>query len=77
MCVTHLPQIAVMADAHYEVSKRQDEGRTYTYVNRLDLEGRKKEIARLTGGDIVTQTTLMSAEEQLEAARRFKAELKS
>ncbi len=77
MCVTHLPQIAVMADAHYEVSKRQDEGRTYTYVNRLDLEGRKKEIARLTGGDIVTQTTLMSAEEQLKAAQRFKEELKS
>ena len=77
MCVTHLPQIAAMADAHYEVSKEQSGGRTYTYVNRLDLEGRKKEIARLTGGDNVTQTTLLSAGEQLEAARRFKAGLKA
>ena len=77
MCVTHLPQIAAMADAHYEVSKEQSDGRTYTYVNQLDFEGKKKEIARLTGGDIVTQTTLLSAGEQLEAARRFKAGLKT
>ncbi|MBR5381015.1 MAG: DNA repair protein RecN [Oscillospiraceae bacterium] len=72
MCVTHLPQIAVMADAHYEVRKEQSGGRTYTYVNQLDVEGRKREIARLTGGENVTETTLRSAEEQLAAADRFK-----
>ena len=72
MCVTHLPQIAVMADAHFEVRKEQTGGRTYTYVNQLDVEGRKREIARLTGGENVTETTLMSAEEQLAAAASFK-----
>jgi len=72
MCVTHLPQIAVMADAHFEVRKEQTGGRTYTYVNQLDVEGRKREIARLTGGENVTETTLMSAEEQIAAAASFK-----
>jgi DNA repair protein RecN (Recombination protein N) len=73
LCVTHLPQIAVMADAHFQIEKKAQEGRTFTYVNELDLEGRKKEIARLLGGEHITATTLLSAAEQLAASEDYKA----
>lgn len=72
MCVTHLPQIAAMADSHYVISKEERGGRTYTDVNALDREGRRRELARLHGGDAVTATTLASAEEQLQAAEGYK-----
>ena len=70
-----MPQIAAMADSHYLISKEERSGRTYTEVNRLDLEGRKEELARLHGGDNITLTTLASAGEQLEAAERYKKSL--
>lgn len=72
MCVTHLPQIAAMADSHYAISKQERGGRTYTDVVLLDREGRRRELARLHGGDVVTATTLASAEEQLQAAENYK-----
>ena len=72
MCVTHLPQIAAMADQHYLIQKQERAGRTYTDVLPLDREGRRRELARLHGGDNITETTLQSAEEQLEACETFK-----
>ena len=72
MCVTHLPQIAAMADSHYVISKQERGGRTYTDVALLDREGRRRELARLHGGEVVTATTLASAEEQLQAAENYK-----
>ncbi len=72
LCVTHLMQLAVMADVHFEIEKKTQNGRTYTYVTELDYEARKHEIARLTGGENVTETTLLSAAEQLEASARYK-----
>ena len=72
MCVTHLPQIAAMADSHFRISKEERNGRTYTQVQPLDRDGRRHELARLHGGDLVTETTLSSAEEQLLAAEAFK-----
>lgn len=72
MCVTHLPQIAAMADSHYLISKEEQEGRTFTHVLQLDREGRRRELARLHGGENVTATTLASAEEQLNSAEVFK-----
>jgi len=75
LCVTHLPQIAVMADTHFEIRKSISGGRTFTHVSELDFEGRKREIARLSGGENVTITTLTSAAEQLEAAGKYKREL--
>lgn len=72
MCVTHLPQIAAMADSHYLISKEEQEGRTFTHVLQLDREGRRMELARLHGGENVTATTLASAEEQLNSAEAFK-----
>lgn len=72
MCVTHLPQIAAMADSHYLIAKHEEGGRTYTEVHGLTREGRRRELARLHGGDFITETTLASAEEQLAAAEAFK-----
>ena len=65
LVVTHLPQIAAMADTHFLISKAEKDGRTYTSVTPLDLEGRKAEIARLIGGAKNTSNTLKSAEEML------------
>jgi DNA repair protein RecN (Recombination protein N) len=73
LCVTHLPQIAAMADSHFVIAKQERDGRTYTEVTPLDREGRRRELARLYGGDNVTGTTLAGAEEQLSAAEQFKA----
>ena len=72
MCVTHLPQIAAMADNHYLISKEERSGRTYTQVLKLDQEGRERELARLHGGDNITALTLASAGEQLSAADAYK-----
>jgi DNA repair protein RecN (Recombination protein N) len=72
ICVTHLPQIAAMADSHFVISKTERGGRTYTSVTPLDEEGRRMELARLHGGENITTTTLASAGEQLDAARAYK-----
>lgn len=68
LCVTHLPQIAAMGDTHMLISKYEENGRTYTTVTPLDKEGRKKELARIIGGSVITETTLKSAEEMLIAS---------
>ena len=65
LCVTHLPQIAALADTHLLIAKGEREGRTYTTVTELDREGRKLELARIIGGACITATTLKSAEEML------------
>ena len=65
LCVTHLPQLAAMGDTHLLIAKSERDGRTYTTVTPLDLEGRKKELARIIGGANITETTLKSAEEML------------
>ena len=65
LCVTHLPQIAAMGDTHLLIAKGEREGRTYTTVTPLDIEGRKRELARIIGGANITETTLRSAEEML------------
>ena len=72
LCVTHLPQIAAMADTHFIIEKLERDGRTFTSVTILDREGRKRELARLHGGDNITENTLISAGEQLDAAEKFK-----
>ena len=65
LCVTHLPQMAALANTHFLISKEERQGRTYTTVTPLDLEGRKKELARIIGGANITEITLKSAEEML------------
>ena len=65
LCVTHLPQLAALANTHLLIAKSERDGRTYTSVTPLDLEGRKKELARIISGTNITETTLKSAEEML------------
>ena len=65
LCVTHLPQLAALADTHLLIAKSERNGRTYTSVTPLDREGRKRELARIIGGTNITETTLKSAEEML------------
>jgi len=66
LCVTHLPQLAALANNHLLIAKTERNGRTYTTVTPLDLEGRKRELARIIGGTNITETTLKSAEEMLQ-----------
>ena len=65
LCVTHLPQLAALANTHLLIAKSERDGRTYTSVTPLDLEGRTRELARIIGGANITETTLKSAEEML------------
>ncbi|MDR0951897.1 MAG: DNA repair protein RecN [Oscillospiraceae bacterium] len=76
LCVTHLPQLAAMADTHFLVEKAERDGRTFTDVIELDKDGRTRELARLHGGENVTENTLCSAREQLDAAQAFKKSLR-
>ena len=77
LCVTHLPQIAAMADTQFTVEKRVENGRTFTSVLRLDEQGRQRELARLTGGSMITETTLAGAAELLRLADTAKQECRT
>ncbi len=72
LCVTHLPQLAALADQHFRIEKAERDGRAYTSVTPLDREGRRREIARLQGGDHITKATLQAAEDQLAAGEAYK-----
>ncbi|MBQ8135610.1 MAG: DNA repair protein RecN [Clostridia bacterium] len=65
LCVTHLAQIAALADSHYKIKKSVSDGKTYTDVTPLSHEGRRDELARIIGGVEITQATLDYAEEML------------
>jgi DNA repair protein RecN (Recombination protein N) len=66
LCVTHLPQIAALAQTHLLIAKDERDGRTYTTVTPLEFEGRRAELARMIGGANITETTLRSAAEMLQ-----------
>lgn len=72
--VTHLPQVASMADVHYAISKEMQDGRTYTLVEQLDKEGRILETARLMGGVEITEATKQHAGEMLALAEQKRRE---
>src|SRR5439155_1508382 len=65
LCITHLPQIAAFADAHFLIEKRVERGRTQTSVRRLDDAGRVEEIGRMLGGAAITEGLRASAREML------------
>lgn len=73
LCVTHLPQLAAMADTHFSVEKGEENGRTLTKVTELTRAERAQALARLTGGESVSEAMLRGAEELLDAAEAFKA----
>jgi DNA repair protein RecN (Recombination protein N) len=70
LCITHLPQIAAYADTHFQIDKRIERGRTRTSVRRLDTAGRIDELARMLGGDRITDGLRHSAREMLEGRSR-------
>ena len=72
LCITHLPQIAAIADNHDLIEKTERNGRTYTEVRELDRNGRALELARMHGGENISELTLASAEEQLLAADKYR-----
>lgn len=63
VCVTHLPQIAAYADAHFQISKRERDGRTVTEIERLDEAGRLRELALMLAGSDRSETSLAGARE--------------
>ena len=73
LCVTHLSQLAVFADAHYRIRKDVTDGRTLTTVTQLDEDGRIGEVARINGGELITEATRTAAADQLTQARAEKA----
>jgi len=81
LCVTHLPQIAAHADAHFQIAKRERGGRTVTEVTRLDREGRVRELAQMLGGASATgaeseasgSAALATAGELLDRAESWRA----
>jgi DNA repair protein RecN (Recombination protein N) len=72
LCVTHLPQIAAHADAHFRIVKRERDGRTVTEVERLDHEGRMVELAAMLGGGPGDAAALASARELLDRAEAWR-----
>lgn len=63
LCITHLPQIAAMADTHFCIEKEALAGESKTSINKLDEEQRVREVARMSGGDVVTEAGLSQARE--------------
>ena len=71
ICITHLAQMAAQADTHLLIKKNVSDGRTFTSVTPLSFEQRKQELARINGGDIITDAMLQTAEELLNNAGFF------
>lgn len=72
ICITHLPQIAAMADCHFEIRKSTDGSSTRTQITRLDEENTVKELARMLGGAQITEAVLENAGEMKRLAGQTK-----
>lgn len=72
ICITHLPQIAAMADSHYIIEKNVENNKTITGIRKLQKKEEIDEIARLLGGAMITEATIFSAEEMKGLADRAK-----
>ena len=72
ICITHLPQIAAMADVHFEIKKIISEEHTKTCIRRLSREESVAEIGRLLGTDQLTENVLKNAEEMKDLAEQTK-----
>ena len=72
LCVTHLPQIAAHADAHFRITKRERDGRTVTELERLDREGRIVELSQMLGGEPGSAASLAGARELLDRAEAWR-----
>ena len=77
LCITHLPQIASMADSHIHIEKKLIDNRTQTFVYRLTAEDRLEELARMIGGEPITKAGLENAAEMVRSATEQKNALKT
>ncbi|HEY8347825.1 MAG TPA: DNA repair protein RecN [Symbiobacteriaceae bacterium] len=77
LCVTHLPQVAAMADTHFLITKEASQGRTVTRVTLLDEAGRAGELARMIGGAQLSAATMAAAQEMLKQADDQKRKVRS
>ena len=72
ICITHLPQIAAMADQHFKIEKKQEGKQTRTDIFLLDETESTKELARLLGSDLLTDAAISNAKEMKELAEHTK-----
>lgn len=72
ICITHLPQIAAMADSHFVICKSSTDNRTITDVTRITADDQLKELARMLGSDELTEAALSNAEELRNQALKVK-----
>lgn len=72
ICITHLPQIGAMADCHFLIEKKNASNKTNTYIYQIKGDQKVKELARLIGGAVITETTLNSAKEMIQMAIQIK-----
>ena len=72
ICITHLPQIAAMADSHFYIHKETKDNKTFTNITEIDYGARLAEIARMASGTELTQASMENAEEMLANARHKK-----
>ncbi len=73
ICITHLAQIACLADYHLLIQKQVTNHKTYTQVIPLSKEAQTKEIARMIGGEAITPLLLQNAQEMIDSAKQLKA----
>lgn len=71
LCVTHLAQIAALADEHFKVSKKAVDGRSFAEVDELNEEGRIKEVARIMSAGSITNLTMKTAQEMIEKGKQY------
>lgn len=76
ICITHLPQIAAMADTHFMIEKSENAGKTETNIYPLDESKTLEEVARLLGSDVITEAVLTNAKELKDMANQKKSESK-
>lgn len=72
ICITHLPQIAAMSDTHFMIEKGLDDGRTVTSISKLDADTSTSELARLLGGEEITDAVIQNALEMRKLAEETK-----
>ncbi len=72
ICITHLPQIAAMADTHFFIEKTTDAMTTQTAISEMDEDARIREVARMVGGDVISDAAIENAKELIASARKVK-----
>ena len=77
LCITHLPQIAILSDHHYFVSKEVNDNKTFTKIELLSLEEKIKQVSSMLGGREITEATLENVREMLRFSENKKDEIKS